>query len=85
MRDMIIASTDAKQTINDICRLYPDAVLERDDKTYHAPVYHLVIDGVRQGMYISRELCDILYHLFDGNQTGTVKRLKELAVYVKAR
>lgn len=83
MKDIIIVSADVKQTITDICRVYPNAVLERDAKTYANPVYHVVEGGVRQGMYIRRELCDTLYHLFDGNETGTVKQLKELAVYVK--
>ena len=83
MRDMIIVSEDVKQSIIDICRVYPNAVLERDDKTYHGTVYHVVEAGVRQGMYIRQELCDTLYHLFNGNETGTVKQLKELAAYVK--
>ncbi len=83
MRDMIIVSADVKQTITDICRVYPDAVLERDAKTYANPVYYLVEGGRRLGMYIRQELCDTLYHLFDGKETGTVKHLKEMANYVK--
>lgn len=84
MRDNIIVSTEVKQTITDICRVYPDAVLERDAKTYARPVYYLVESGERVGMYIRQELCDTLYYLFDCNERGTVKLLKERAMYVKA-
>lgn len=83
MKDIIIVSADIKQTITDICRVYPNAVLERDAKTYANPVYYLVEGGERLGMYIRQELCDTLYHLFNCNETGSVELLKEMAAGVK--